>query len=118
MNPGIVLLVLGYVLSQFFRAFLAVLATPIKTDIGISPEILANASGLWFLAFAAMQIPIGWSLDTIGPRRTAASLFLIGAAGGVSNFRCCHISVPNQHGNAIDWRRLFTSADGILLYFC
>ncbi|HAB38270.1 MAG TPA: MFS transporter [Rhodobacteraceae bacterium] len=86
MNPGIVLLVLGYVLSQFFRAFLAVLATPIKTDIGISPEILANASGLWFLAFAAMQIPIGWSLDTIGPRRTAASLFLIGAAGGSAIF--------------------------------
>ncbi len=86
MNPGIVLLALSYVLSQFFRAFLAVLVAPLETDLGLGPEILATASGLWFLTFAAMQIPVGWALDTIGPRRTAASLFLIGAAGGSALF--------------------------------
>ncbi|WP_223421058.1 MFS transporter [Tateyamaria pelophila] len=86
MNPGIVLLTLSYVLSQFFRAFLAVLVVPLETDLGLGPDILATASGLWFLTFAAMQIPVGWALDTIGPRRTAASLFLIGAGGGSALF--------------------------------
>ncbi len=45
------------------------------------PRILAFASGLWFAAFAALQIPVGHALDTIGPRRTAGGLFVAAAAG-------------------------------------
>jgi MFS family permease len=41
---------------------------------------------LWFLTFALMQIPVGELLDRIGPRRTAAALFLIGGAGGAAVF--------------------------------
>jgi MFS family permease len=81
MNTGIALLAFAYVLSQFFRAFLAVLSPFLGADIGASPEDLAFASGLWFLTFAAMQPPIGWALDTIGPRRTAAVLLLLGGGG-------------------------------------
>ena len=54
MRSGLFLLALAYVLSQFFRAFLAVLAGPLETDLGLAPEDLAFASGLWFLSFAAM----------------------------------------------------------------
>ena len=86
MNPGIVLLTLAYVLSQFFRAFLAVLAPVLKADLGVGADALAFASGLWFLVFAAMQIPVGWALDTIGPRRTASGLLLIGGGGGALVF--------------------------------
>ncbi|MBD3665637.1 MFS transporter [Sulfitobacter sp. TSTF-M16] len=86
MNAGIFLLGLAYVLSQFFRAFLAVLAPVLGTDIGATPDDLADASGMWFLAFAVMQIPVGWALDTIGPRRTAAWLLLVGGAGGSAVF--------------------------------
>ena len=86
MNAGLILLSLAYVLSQFYRAFLAVLTDVLGTDIGASPDMLATASGLWFLSFAAMQIPVGWALDTIGPRRTAATLLLIGGAGGAALF--------------------------------
>ena len=49
---------LGYVLSQFYRAFLAVLAPTLKRELGASPEDLALASGLWFAVFAAMQITL------------------------------------------------------------
>ena len=66
MKLGIVSLVLAYVLSQFYRAFLAVLAPVLETDLGATAEHLANASGIWFLIFAAMQIPLGAALDRIG----------------------------------------------------
>lgn len=78
---GLKLLCLAYVLSQFFRAFLAVLSTILARDIGAAPEDLAAASGLWFASFALMQLPVGWALDHIGPRRTASSLLLLGGVG-------------------------------------
>lgn len=86
MRTGIVTLVVAYVLSQFYRAFLAVMAPVLSTDIGATPDDLSRASGLWFLAFAAMQLPVGWLLDNIGPRRVAAVLFGLGAAGGAAVF--------------------------------
>ena len=86
MTRGVALLGLGYVLSQFFRAFLAVLSPSLRVDLGATPEDLAFASGLWFLSFAAMQLPVGWALDTVGPRRTAASLLLVGGGGGAALF--------------------------------
>ncbi len=86
MTAGILVLTLAYVLSQFFRAFLAVLTPVLGQDIGATPDDLADASGLWFLTFAAMQIPVGWALDTIGPRRTSGWLLLIGGGGGAAVF--------------------------------
>jgi len=80
MKIGIAILVLAYVLSQFYRAFLAVLSPVLGQDIGATPADLALSSGLWFLIFAAMQIPVGAALDRIGPRRTSS--VLLGVAGG------------------------------------
>ncbi|WP_341863129.1 MFS transporter [Gymnodinialimonas sp. 57CJ19] len=82
MRAGLSFLIVAYCLSQFFRAFLAVLAPVLRGELGMTTEDLATASGLWFATFAVMQLPVGWALDTLGPRRTAASLFLLGAAGG------------------------------------
>ncbi len=86
MRFGIFFLVLGYMLSQFYRAFLAVLTPVLKTDVGAQPDDLSLASGLWFLAFAVMQLPVGWALDKIGPRRTASVLLAFGGAGGAVVF--------------------------------
>lgn len=86
MRAGLVMLCLAYVLSQFFRAFLAVLTTALGSDLGARAEDLAAASGFWFLAFAAMQLPVGWALDRIGPRRTASVLLLLGGGGGSALF--------------------------------
>ena len=97
MRAGMILLCLAYVLSQFFRAFLAVLSGPLERDLGATPDDLAFASGLWFLVFAAMQIPVGWALDRVGPRRTAAVLLLIGGGGGAALFAVAttpaHVSI-------------------------
>ncbi|WP_209598941.1 MFS transporter [Ruegeria sp. HKCCSP351] len=97
MQAGLVVLCLGYVLSQFFRAFLAVLSLDLERDISAAPEDLAFASGLWFIVFAVMQIPVGWALDKIGPRLTSAALLLVGGAGGAAVFAAAttplHISI-------------------------
>ncbi|MFN5827995.1 MAG: MFS transporter, partial [Rhodobacterales bacterium] len=81
MRAALVCLVFAYVLSQFYRAFLAVLSPLLTADIGATPEDLAAASGLWFLAFSLMQIPVGRALDRAGPRLTTALLLAVGAAG-------------------------------------
>lgn len=81
MIAAIATLSLAYVLSQFYRAFLAVLAPVLARDLGTQVEILAQASGWWFLAFAAAQLPVGWALDRFGPRRTVSILLALAAAG-------------------------------------
>ncbi len=86
MRRGLLALSLAYILSQFYRAFLPVLAPVLAAEIGASPDDLARASGVWFLVFAVMQIPVGMALDSIGPRRTAAILFIFGGAGGALAF--------------------------------
>ncbi len=86
MKIGIAALIAAYMLSQFYRAFLAVLTPVLKTDLGATAQDLSAASGLWFLTFTLMQIPIGWALDRIGPRWTASTLLLIGGAGGAILF--------------------------------
>ena len=86
MKAGIAALALGYVLSQFYRAFLAVLAPQMEADLGLSAADLSRASGIWFLVFAAMQIPVGWALDRIGPRLTASVLLGLCGAGGAALF--------------------------------
>lgn len=86
MQAGLIVLCAAYVLSQFFRAFLAVLSQVLERDIGAGPEHLAFASGMWFLVFALMQLPVGLALDRIGPRRTASILLLLGGGGGATLF--------------------------------
>lgn len=86
MKAGIAVLTLAYVLSQFYRAFLAVLAPDLSADLGLTAAELSRASGIWFLTFAAMQIPIGVALDRIGPRRTAAVLLGFAGGGGAALF--------------------------------
>ncbi len=86
MRIGLICLVLGYVLSQFFRAFLAVLTPALEADLGATSADLSYASGLWFIIFAAMQIPVGEALDRIGPKLTTVILFALGGAGGALLF--------------------------------
>ena len=83
---GIVVLLFSYVLSQFYRSFLAVLAPKLGSDLDASATALSNAAAAWFIVFALMQFPIGAWLDKAGPRRTAGFLFLAGSGGGILLF--------------------------------
>lgn len=86
MKFGVFCLVLGYVLSQFYRAFLAVLSPSLAADLGATPEQLSTSSGLWFATFALMQIPVGAALDRVGPRLTASVLLALGGGLGAAVF--------------------------------
>lgn len=86
LSAGLISLALGYMFSQFYRAFLAVLAPVLEAELSAEPGDLAISSGLWFIAFAAMQIPVGWSLDRFGPRRTVAVALAAGGATGAVVF--------------------------------
>lgn len=86
MRIALIVLSLTYILSQFYRAFLAVLAADLEADIGATAVDLSQASGAWFLVFALAQIPVGWALDTVGPRKSTALLVFFGAGGGAILF--------------------------------
>lgn len=73
----------GFVASQFFRVSTAVIAPELMQSLAISPEIMGMVTGVFFLAFAAAQLPAGVLLDRFGPRRTMSGLFAIAVAGSV-----------------------------------
>lgn len=83
---GIAALTAAYVLSQFFRSFLAVLTPALIAELGATKADLSVASGAWFIAFALMQFVVGVSLDRFGPKRTASVLLGICGGGGAFLF--------------------------------
>ena len=90
--PGIAALAFAYVLSQFYRTFLAVLTPVLTAEIGLTKADLSLASGLFFLSFALAQFGVGVSLDRFGPRRTAG--LTLGIAGGAGAFLFASATQP------------------------
>ena len=83
---GIAALAIGYVLSQFYRSFMAVLTPVLSIDLGATKAELSLASGAFFVSFALSQFVIGVSLDRYGPARTAAVMLALGGGGGAFLF--------------------------------
>ncbi len=81
--PTLVVLVFGYLLSQFYRSFLAIIAPELATDVGLDAAWLGVVSAAFFAAFAAVQIPVGASLDRFGARRTVAGPMLLAMIGSI-----------------------------------
>jgi MFS family permease len=73
----------AYVLSQFYRSFLAVIAPELSQELALGPQALGNLQALWILGFVATQFPVGWALDTVGPRRTVSLQMLAAVAGAL-----------------------------------
>ncbi len=71
----------AYVLSQFYRSFLAVIAPELAQELGLDAQALGNLQAVWILGFVVTQFPVGLALDTIGPRRTVAVQMIAGIAG-------------------------------------
>jgi MFS family permease len=71
----------GFFLSFMFRNANAVISKDLATEFSLSSSELGLLTSAYFLAFAAMQIPVGIFLDRYGPRRVTAGLLLVLAAG-------------------------------------
>ncbi len=74
----------GFLVSQFFRVSNAVIAPELMRELSLSPEAMGAITGVFFLTFAAAQLPTGVLLDRYGPRRTMSGLFLVAVAGSAT----------------------------------
>ena len=77
------LFAIAHMLSYFFRTANAALAGDLTREMQLDASQLGLMSSLFFLAFAAAQIPLGIGLDWIGPRWVTPGLMLFGAAGSL-----------------------------------
>lgn len=78
---GLVPLAAGYFLSYLFRNVNGVIAGDIMRDLGIGADALGLLTSIYFLTFAAAQLPVGVWLDRFGPRRVQSALLCCAAAG-------------------------------------
>nr|WP_235844775.1 MFS transporter [Cupriavidus agavae] len=83
MARGITLLTFAFILSQFYRSCLAVIAPEIQHDFALSPAGFGAMSSCFFLAFALAQIPVGIAFDRYGVGRPTAWLLAIGGFSAV-----------------------------------
>jgi MFS family permease len=73
--------VVGYYIAYLFRTINAVMAVPLASELGLGADDLGLLTSVYFLTFAAAQIPIGILLDRYGPRRVQSMLLVIAAIG-------------------------------------
>ncbi len=71
----------GFFLSYVFRNVNGIVASDIMRDLGVGADVLGQLTSVYFLAFAAAQVPVGVLLDRHGPRRVQGWLLLCAAAG-------------------------------------
>jgi len=72
---------LAFFMSYGLRAINAVLAPDLVAEFSLSAGDLGAMSSAYFVAFSAMQLPLGIWLDRYGSRRVEASLLLVAALG-------------------------------------
>jgi MFS family permease len=71
----------GYFLSYLYRTINAVLSPHLAADLRLDAGDLGLLTSVYFLTFAAFQLPLGLLLDRFGPRRVEATLLLFAATG-------------------------------------
>jgi MFS family permease len=73
----------GYFLSYLFRTINAVIASDLAADLHLGPADLGFLTSIYFLIFAAVQLPFGALLDRHGPKLIQSGLLLLASAGSL-----------------------------------
>ena len=73
-----------YFLSCLLRAITATLSPVFTLEFDLMAADLGLLAGGYFLGFASMQIPLGYLLDRLGPKKIVSSFLLIAFIGTVS----------------------------------
>ena len=71
----------GYYLSYVFRTINALIAGTLTRELSLTAADLGLLTSVYFLAMAAVQLPLGVLLDRFGPRRVQSACLLFAAAG-------------------------------------
>ena len=88
----LVALATAFALSQAFRTVGAMMATPLTSHFGLTPQQLGTWAGTFHFMFGIMQLAMGVSIDIFGVRRTVLTAFPLAVAGAV----LCAMA-PNFH---------------------
>jgi predicted MFS family arabinose efflux permease len=79
----VVMLVAMTAFSQFFRTSVGTIAPELRGDIGLDARLLGLANGSFFVAFLALQLPLGLLFDRYGVRRCVVLLTGLAALGSL-----------------------------------
>ena len=70
-------------MSYLFRTINALIAADLTAELGLTAADLGLLTAVYFLVFAAAQIPCGILLDRHGPRTLLSGLLLLASAGAL-----------------------------------
>src|SRR5262245_54380377 len=73
----------GYYLSYLYRSINALIAGDLVAELGLTAADLGLLTSVYFLLFAAVQLPCGVLIDRYGPRLIDSALLLVAAAGSL-----------------------------------
>jgi MFS family permease len=73
----------GYYLSYLFRSINALIAGDLMAELDLSAGDLGLLTAIYFLVFAAVQLPFGVLLDRFGPHLIQSALLLIAGVGAL-----------------------------------
>jgi uncharacterized protein (DUF736 family)/MFS family permease len=73
----------GYYLSYLFRSINALIANDLVAELNISAADLGLLTSVYFLVFAAVQLPFGALLDRYGPKTIQSALLLLASSGAL-----------------------------------
>ena len=73
----------GYYLSYLFRTINALIAGDLTAELNLSAGDLGFLTSVYFLVFAAVQLPLGALLDRYGPRTIQSALLLLASVGAL-----------------------------------
>jgi len=72
-----------YLVSQFLRNSVGVIAPDLATELGLSAGEIGLLSSTFFFAFAAAQLPLGIVIDRYGPKRCMLVCAVVAVAGAI-----------------------------------
>jgi MFS family permease len=73
----------GYYLSYLFRTINALIAGDLSAELNLSAADLGFLTSVYFLVFAAVQLPLGGLLDRHGPATIQSALLLLASVGAI-----------------------------------
>lgn len=78
-----ILFSLGFFISYLFRGVNLALAPDLAAALSLTASDLGFLTSLYFITFAAFQIPLGMLLDRFDPRKVNAGLLVLAALGSL-----------------------------------
>ena len=73
----------AYFISYLFRVINAVIAGTLVAEFDLNAAQLGVLTSIYFLTFAAVQLPVGIAIDRFGPSRVQGVLLMIAAVGAL-----------------------------------